>query len=294
MLLLSLSLRQRFFVAMKAQRPYSLMRWKAVREKGLVLMRNKALQMIYPLLGVAAFLLIWQLFAAYVVSAGWLLPTPLAVLGSIVKNLDLLLRHSRYTAIESMLGLLLSVLLSLLLAGLLSLSKRLSQMIYPLLLMSQMIPIVVLAPLFLIWFGYGMLPKALVVILICFFPMVINILAGLNAVSREMLAYYQAMGMSRAQQFSRLRLPYALPYFFGGLRVSAAYSVMGAVIGEWLGAEGGLGFLLTRAQRSFDLPLVFAAIVSIIILSALIFLLVYVGEYLALGWKRAESEQKWN
>ena len=246
----------------------------------------------YSIAGILLFLLFWQLLAACFVQREYLLPTPLAVLQSFAENLSLLLRHSRYTMIEAAGGKALSVLFSLLLALVMSLFRRVREAVYPLLVLSQMVPIVVLAPLFLIWFGYGMLPKVLVVILICFFPMVIQSLAGLSAADSEMLAFYRAMGMSRRQLFTMVRLPLALPYFFGGLRVSAAYSVMGAVIGEWLGAEAGLGLLLTRAQRSFDLPLTFAAILAIIIWSALIFAVVALCEHFCLRWRRVTAE-KW-
>lgn len=252
----------------------------------------KRSSIIYPLAGVLLFLLAWQFAAACVVRQSYLLPTPLAVLRSFAANLPLLLQHSRYTLIEAVSGMAVSVVLALALALVMSLFRRLREAVYPLLVISQMIPIIVLAPLFLIWFGYGMLPKVLVVILICFFPMVIQALAGLAAADGEMLAFYRAMGMSRRQLFTMVRLPFALPYFFGGLRVSATYSVMGAVIGEWLGAEAGLGLLLTRAQRSFDLPLTFAAILAIILWSALIFAVVALLERVSLRWQRVDAD-KW-
>jgi len=239
---------------------------------------------IYPLLGILGFLVFWQILAAFVVQNTWLLPTPREVAAALAENAALLMHHSWYTLAEALLGLSLSVVLALALAWLLSLSTAVRKAVYPLLLGSQMVPIIVLAPLFLIWFGYGLLPKVLVVILVCFFPMVINILAGLEAVNSDTLGFYRVMGMSEKQLFFKVRLPYALPYFFGGLRVSAAYSVMGAVIGEWLGAEAGLGLLLTRAQRSFDLPLTFAAIFVIILWSALIFGLLHLTEKLTLRW----------
>lgn len=245
---------------------------------------------VYPLIGIISFLLIWQ-FAAMLVDKTWLLPAPLTVLAAMGDNYGLLLRHSRYTLGEALLGLALSVPVALLLAMLLSLSERLRRMFYPLLLGSQMVPIIVLAPLFIIWFGYGMLPKVLVVILICFFPLVISALAGLNAVDAETLAYYRAMGMSRGQLFRLVRLPAALPYCFSGLRMAATYSVMGAVIGEWLGAAAGLGLLLTRAQRSYDLPLSFAAIVAIILLSALLCGAVIIIERRCLRWRYVANEE---
>ena len=120
----------------------------------------------------------------------------------------------------------------------------------------------------------------------------INILAGLNAADKETLAFYRSMGMNDRQLFRMIRLPLALPHFFSGLRISAVYSVMGAVIGEWLGAQAGLGLLLIRAQNAFNLPLVFAAILAIIIWSALIFAVVKLAESRCLKWRKYLTEDR--
>jgi ABC-type nitrate/sulfonate/bicarbonate transport system permease component len=253
----------------------------------------KKIDAIYPFIGVIFFLVAWQMIAAWVIGREWLLPTPLAVVGALGKNFSLIWQHSLYTLAEAGIGMIVAILISGALALLMSLSVVLKKCIYPLLLASQMVPIIVLAPLFIIWFGYGMLPKILVVVLICFFPATINILAGLGATDGETLAFYQSMGMDKKQLFRLIRLPQALPYFFSGLRISAVYSVMGAVIGEWLGAQAGLGLLLIRAQQAFNLPLVFAAIITIIVWSGIIFLLIAWAERRSLGWQKYLREEKW-
>lgn len=249
-------------------------------------------KILYPLAGIIIFLLIWQLVASFLINKEWLLPTPGAVVVAFGENLPLIWRHSLYTLAEAGLGMILAILVSLGIALLMALSPVIKKTLYPLLLGSQMVPIIVLAPLFIIWFGYGTLPKVLVVILICFFPMTINILAGLNAADKETLAFYRSMGMNDRQLFRMIRLPLALPHFFSGLRISAVYSVMGAVIGEWLGAQAGLGLLLIRAQNAFNLPLVFAAILAIIIWSALIFAVVKLVESRCLKWRKYLTEDK--
>ena len=255
---------------------------------------NKAHQhhILYPLAGIVIFLLAWQIVASCLIDKEWLLPTPAAVIAAFGENLPLIWHHSLYTLAEAGLGMVLAIIISLGFALLMALSPAIKKTLYPLLLGSQMVPIIVLAPLFIIWFGYGTLPKVLVVILICFFPMTINILAGLNAADQEMLAFYRSLGMNDRQLFRMIRLPLALPHFFSGLRISAVYSVMGAVIGEWLGAQAGLGLLLIRAQNAFNLPLVFAAILAIIIWSALIFALVKIAESRCLRWRRYLTEDK--
>ena len=255
-------------------------------------MNKKYGQILWPLAGVALLLLVWQAAAA-LVGAQYILPGPLHVLKALVGNLLLLLRHSAYTLQEALYGLGISVIFAAALTALLTLSPRLKNMIYPLLLASQMVPIIVLAPLFIIWFGFGLLPKVLVVILVCFFPIVISMLSGLLAADAETIAFYRSMGMNGWQLFRLVRWPLALPHFFGGLRIAVTYSVMGAVIGEWLGAVGGLGLLLTRSKNTYNLPLTFAVIIMIILWSALLFGLIKLAEYKALAWRRQVGEDSW-
>lgn len=249
-------------------------------------------QILWPLAGAALLLLAWQV-AALLVNAEYILPGPLAVLTALSNNMPLLLRHSVYTLQEAIYGLGISVIFAAALTVLLTLSTRLKNMLYPFLLASQMVPIIVLAPLLVIWFGFGLLPKVLVVILVCFFPIAISMLSGLAAADGETLAFYRSMGMNRRQLFSLVRWPMALPYFFGGLRIAVTYSVMGAVIGEWLGSIGGLGLLLTRSKNTYNLPLTFAVIIMIVFWSALLFVLMKLAEYKALAWRRQVGEENW-
>lgn len=255
-------------------------------------MDKKYGQILWPLLGVALFMAVWQL-AALLIDAVYILPGPLAVLKALGGNMPLLLRHSAYTMQEAMYGLSIAVIFAAALTALLTFSPRLKNMLYPLLLASQMVPIIVLAPLFVIWFGFGLLPKVLVVIMVCFFPIVISMLSGLAAADAETLAFYRSMGMKSLQLFRLVRWPLALPYFFGGLRIAVTYSVMGAVIGEWLGAIAGLGLLLTRSKSTYNLPLTFAVIIMIILWSALLFGLMKLAEHKALSWRHEISEENW-
>ena len=244
----------------------------------------------YGLGGILFVLVLWHIGAAYLIRDAWLLPTPVQVFTSFVDNASLIWQHSLYTLAEAGMGIAIAVVVALLIAWMMAMWQPLAKMFYPLLLGSQMVPIIVLAPIFLIWFGYGMLPKVLVAVIVCFFPVAVNTLAGLRSVDAETIAFYRSMGASRSQLFRLIHLPAAMPYFFGGLRVAATYSIMGAVIGEWLGAQAGLGLLLIRAQRAFDLSLVFAAILAIIFWSALVFGLVWLAEYYLLRWQRMAGE----
>jgi len=254
--------------------------------------RFKQTDMLYPLLGVMLFLLLWQAAATWLVAREWILPSPLAVARAFAANMPLLLRHSLYTLGEAAAGMALAVLLAMIIAWLLSLSQAMRKAIYPLLLASQMVPIIVLAPLFIIWFGYGLLPKVVVVWLVCFFPIAINTADGLNGADPDATALLRSMGATRWQIFRKQRLPGALPAFFTGLKIAVTYSVVGAIIGEWVGASQGLGVFMLRASNAFLTARVFAAIAVTSLLSVALFLLVAALERLAIPWYFAAAKRE--
>ncbi|HWI54318.1 MAG TPA: ABC transporter permease, partial [Desulfobacteria bacterium] len=161
----------------------------------------------------------------------------------------------------------------------------------PLLVISQTIPIIAVAPLFIIWLGYGMAPKVVVVSLVCFFPITINLADGLRMVDRDMIKLMHSMGATEFQVFRLVKLPAALPFFFSGLRIAGTYSIMGAVIGEWLGADKGLGILMTRSSQSFLTDRVFATIMVIVILSLAIYFLVEGIARVLIPWHYQGEEQ---
>lgn len=185
-----------------------------------------------------------------------------------------------------MTGLLLAVILSIGAGFLMDSALLVRKALYPLFLISQTVPLIALAPLFVLWFGFGLLPKILVVVLVCFFPLVVNLLDGLQAVDPEMADMLRTMGAGNRAVFWNVKFPAALSYLFSGLRIAATYSVMGAVIGEWLGGTVGLGVYMVRAQKAFALDRTFAAIFVIVVLSFIIFGLVRVLEYLVVPWER--------
>jgi len=170
------------------------------------------------------------------------------------------------------------------LAVLMDISPWTKQGIYPLLVLSQTIPIISIAPLLLIWFGLGLLPKVLVVTLVCFFPVAVNMVEGMETADPDMVNLMRVMGSSRWQVIKLVRLPAALPSFFAGLKIAGTYAVMGAVIGEWLGAGSGLGVFMTRASHSYQLDRVFAAIFIIILVSLIIYALIELLARTAMPW----------
>jgi ABC-type nitrate/sulfonate/bicarbonate transport system permease component len=235
----------------------------------------------------AALLAIWELAARANLSLAQSLPAPGAIVQALADNWTVIYDNAIPTLAETVLGLLVATLLGLLLAVLLDLSIWSRRAIYPLLIVSQTIPIVALAPLMLIWFGFSITPKIIVVMLYCFFPIAVATADGLASAEPELLKLLRSMGASRWQTLWLVRLPGALPAFFSGLRIAATYSVTGAIAGEFVGAEKGLGIYMLTSTNSHALPVVFATIAVTAVLSLGLFALVNLIERLALPWHHA-------
>jgi len=212
------------------------------------------------------------------------LPTPTGIVQALIDNWNVIYDNTIQTLLETVLGMGVAILLGLLLAIMLDISSWLRRAIYPLLVTSQTIPIIALAPLLLIWIGYDIRPKLIVVALYCFFPIAIACADGLASAEPELLNLLRSMRASRWQILWLVRLPGAMPAFFSGLRIAATYSVIGAIFGEYVGAEKGLGIYMQRAANSFATVQVFAAILVTAVLSLLLFGLVSVIERIALPW----------
>ncbi len=188
------------------------------------------------------------------------------------------MKHARGTLAAALLGLFIATIFALILAFLMDMLRTVYKLLYPAAVMSQTIPLIAVAPLFVLWFGFGFLPKILAVVLVCFFPMLINLLKSFRALDSDYIDLMRSMGANRWQLICHVKLPGSIPAFFAGLRISATYAVMGAVIGEWLGGASGLGVYLIRSQKSFAAAQLFAAIVTIMLLSIGLFLFVLLLE----------------
>ncbi len=198
------------------------------------------------------------------------------------------------TMLETAIGLAVALLLAVALAAAMDLSSFLRRALYPLLVASQTVQILAIAPLLIIWFGFGLTPKVIVVVLVCFFPMAVNTADGLASADPDLIALLRAMGAKRGQIWRMVRLPAALPSFFSGLRVAVTYSVVGATIGEWVGGKSGLGMYMLRSKNALATDQVFVAIVITTLLSIGLFVLVYGIERLVLPWYySAERKQQW-
>ncbi len=248
----------------------------------------------YSLLFVLVFLAGWEWIVRYKAIEPWLVPSPLRIIGALAEAFPLLMDHTRFTLLAAVAGFAAAIAIAVILSIVMDLSPLVKQGLYPLLIISQTVPIIALAPLFIIWFGYQLLPKVVVVALVCFFPVVIALTDGLNNTDINLVNLLRVMGASPWKILWKVRWPSALPNFFSGLKVAATYSIMGAVIGEWLGGSKGLGVFMTRAHKSFLADRVFAAILIVSILSIAIFLLVGVAARLAMPWKYKSDSNSWH
>jgi ABC-type nitrate/sulfonate/bicarbonate transport system permease component len=229
-------------------------------------------------------LVLWELYVRAGQMSVQVLPAPTGIVQALIQNWNVIYDNTIQTLLETVLGMGIATLLGLSLAIMLDISNWLRRAIYPILVTSQTIPIIALAPLLLIWIGYDIRPKLIVVTLYCFFPIAISSADGLTSAEPELLNLLRGMRASRWQILWLVRLPGAMPAFFSGLRIAATYSVIGAIFGEYVGAEKGLGIYMQRAANSFATVQVFAAILVTAILSLLLFGLVSVIERIALPW----------
>lgn len=218
----------------------------------------------------------------------WLLPSPLDIATALVASRDLLLLHAATTLFETLAGLLAAFTVGVSLAVAMDRASLVRLAFYPLLVASQTVPIVAVAPLLTIWFGFDVLPKVIVVALVCFFPIAVGTFDGLSAVDPDAIRLIRSMGASGWQLFWRVRWPAALPSLFSGTRIGVTYGVIGAIVGDWVGGSRGIGIYMMRAADQLLTERVFAAIVVSSLLSVLLFLLVSTVERLVIPWQRRE------
>ena len=236
---------------------------------------------------VVAILVAWE---AYVRLAGIepvLLPAPSRIATALWDYRADAVRHAIPTIIETVVGFLIAILLAVAAAVAMDRVPAIRRSVEPILVTSQTIPVIAVAPLFLLWFGFGLLPKILVVVLVTFFPVVVALLDGFGQASRDATDLLRSYGATDGQAFRKLRWPTALPSFFTGLRIAVVYAVIGAVFGEYVGAKEGLGIWMLLSQNAFRTDLVFAAVVLSAALSIALFWLVTLAERLLIPWYRA-------
>lgn len=234
-------------------------------------------------------LVIWEISCRIADVPKWLLPVPTDIVIELYQHWNLLLRHSFVTLYEILIGFSFSIVTGTLIGGFIVYSKTLEKTLYPIIISSQTIPIIAIAPILLVWFGYGLLPKILVVGLIAFFPIAVNTIDGLKSIDKDIVKMMKTLGANKSQIFIKIQIPNSLPYIFTGLRIGMAASVIGAVISEWVGSSEGLGYLMIRSKPQFLTERVFAAIFLLSIIGFLLFLFLNYCEKKIVYWKTSSE-----
>jgi NitT/TauT family transport system permease protein len=260
------------------------------QEKTALRSRERKAELFYPVIVAAVLLVAWEVGSRVFGIPEYLFPAPSAIVGTTIENWALLLRESWVTTVEILLGYFASILVGVPLALAIFHWPIFAKSIYPLLISTQAMPKVAVAPLLVVWFGFGLLPKVLIAFLIAFFPIVINTVMGLASLEREKIHLAQSMGLSGFQTFRLIRLPHALPSVFAGLKISITLAVVGAVVGEFVGGDSGLGYQLMVANGAMDTPLLFAGIVALTLLGLILFWIVEALERLAMPYQERTGE----
>ncbi len=238
---------------------------------------------------IALFVLAWQGVATLDSVDDLTLASPVETWDALRADWSLLIDNAGVTLVEVLLGLAIAVVAGVVIAVGMHLVRPLRDAAYPLLVGSQAIPIVVLAPIFVLAFDYGIGPKLAIVALICFFPITVNLLDGLRSTPPELLKLMRSLGASRLRTLRSVELPSALPVLFSGRKVAATVSVIGAVFGEWAGAEEGLGRLVLLGNNQLQTPRVYAGVVLLTLMAVALFALVSLGERVACPWNRKDQ-----
>ena len=255
--------------------------------------RSRSITSKLPAAGaIALLLLVWHFSCSLGLVPSFMLPSPEAVITALVTEFPLLMQHARVTLAEAAYGLAAGVAVAFVAATLMDRFRFLYKALYPLLIITQTIPSVAIAPLLVLWMGFEMAPKVTLVAITTFFPITIGLLDGYAAADREAAELLRSMGASRSQIFRHLKFPAALSHFFSGLRVSASYAVVGAVISEWLGGFEGLGVYMTRVKKAYAFDKMFAVIVFITAVSLLLMLCVSLLRKLAMPWEKYEKLER--
>ncbi|WP_432726195.1 ABC transporter permease [Variovorax sp. W6] len=258
--------------------------WAAARQKRIWRRR------ILPALGIVGLIALWWLVIVAFGVKPFIAPTPAAVLETLYAKRDVLLDNLLPTAFEAAGGFVLGNLAAIVVATIFVHNKTLQDIFFPVVLMFNAVPLVAKAPVLVLIMGNGVEPKITIAALVCFFPTLVNMVRGLESVNPQAMELMRVLSASKTEIFFRLRLLNALPYLFSALRIAASMCVIGAVVGEWVGATVGIGAMILQATFNFDSPLLYAAIMMSATLSGLFFLLVALAEKLVIRWQ-PESTQ---
>ena len=240
---------------------------------------------LYPICALAGILAVWQLVSVLGIVPNYMLPSPVQMIQAFFADFWVLMGHTRVTVIEALIGLVIGVSLGYGAAVVMDMHDTAYKAFYPIIVITQTIPMVAVAPLLVLWFGYEMMPKIVLVILTTFFPIAVGVLDGFRTCDRDAISLLHAMGAKPMQVYRHIKIPGALPQFFSGLKISVTYAIVGAVLAEWMGGFNGLGVYMTRVKKSFAYDKMFAVILLISLVSLILIFLVRVAERKLMPWE---------
>ena len=246
--------------------------------------KREASDFLYPAAAIVLVLAAWESLTRLGAAPSYALPAPTEVALALVQQWPMLMSNALSTTVAIVSGFALSVVVGIALAVLISSSRIFEKSLYPLLVGSQAIPKLALAPLFVVWFGFGLLPKVIMTFLIAVFPIVVSTVQGIASVETELEFLSRSMGLSPYRTFRMIRLYRALPSIFAGLKVAITLAVVGAVVGEFVGSDRGLGTLLLRAIGVVNTPLLFAGLIVLTVIAIVLFGLIELLERFAIPW----------
>lgn len=245
---------------------------------------------IVPATFITSLIVIWEVAVRVFNIPLYILPAPTRVIKTLIQEIPVLSTHIGITIIEAVLGISISLILALILGIVMDCFPIVRQAIYPLLVVTQTVPMIVLAPLFIIYMGFGIAPKILTVVLMCFFPIAVSFSDGLAQVDEEYVHLVRSYGASKLATYKLVKIPAAVPSLLSGLKVAATYSISGAVVGEWIGAQKGLGYYLLRVKNGYMLDKVFACVLVIIFLSLCMNGLIHLYQVFAMPYMHKENK----
>lgn len=246
---------------------------------------------IAPFLAITIILTIWQILSSTGVVPKFMLPSPLDVVEAFIGDFGLLMYHAKTTLMEAFLGLFFGIFLGFVVAVIMDSFHTAYRAIYPVIIITQTVPTVAIAPLLVLWLGYGILPKITLIVITSFFPITIGLLEAFQSADKDALNLMKAMGANGFQRFWHIKLPSSMRNFFSGLKISVSYSIIGAVVAEWLGGFSGLGVYMTRVRKSYSFDKMFAVIFFISAISLLLMFGVTQLQKISMPWERTEKNK---
>lgn len=230
---------------------------------------------IYPAAVMIFLLLLWEVLVRTLSVPSYVLPKPTSVLAALWSDRETLLSHSAVTVLEALGGMGISLVCALILGILMDANSTIKSIVYPILVVTQTVPMIVLSPILILYLGFGVAPKILTVVLMCFFPIVVSFADGMGQIDPAYVNLVRSYGATGLQVYTQVKIPYSMSSLLSGLKVAATYSISGAVVGEWIASQAGLGYYLLRVKNSYALDKMFACVIVIILLSLMMNAVIY-------------------